>query len=1516
MDRSASSKVTVEYYDPSGIFPLVEPLLASRLPLRNLHWKAPTRPLRSIDSLHVDLVPSEATARESAAAEDASETSSQAGLRKEDASKEAVKVPSKERRHQIPGLRRTPYLKLYLLRCDDSEAYKASNRKLLRDWIKEHGTQASTSSSEKHDAFEWMILHVVLPNTAASSQPRWSGTSKDSSSGSGDKSGGSSRWPGRSSSTIFEKIRADFNATSKNAPDRVAQIRLQKDQLSHEDIPATNGPPIVPHVETTQEQEHAWSDSIAKLKSLILLSFDQRVSQYEDDIREKDSQRALPGWNFCTFFVLKEGLARGFENVGLVEDALVMYDELSVGLDAVIREQADESNGRGGSFLEYTTELADALELVHAGKRPDAIFGPKPIDAGRKSYRELILSTNVSIFDFRCYVFSRQMALLLRLGNAQSSRSELMSKLQPSRVLSHQRSRDDMSLARNTVVEATEDLIPLTELCDRSLRFVTSVARDMRLDLQIGASKKELSLVEDTIDNVVSSWSYSVAQQTLDETKTSALPVSLLRKGSANDSASKLMPFRGKSDEPKASIPEPKTIIHPARSTSLQNRRNSLSEPPYAAVPPSGQVVFDHGTFPSSQTVKSQQDISMQRNSVALEDLAAHRAELYLVQRRLIEHVGNAAGWSIGWNALTSTQSVKNEDLSDVALDDSDESSSETASPKREKKETFTTKGLLADDLELAMESIHSFRNLYEGLCDLAFRHYMAANRTKAAESIFGDLAALKFQLGDYTAAAMYFSKMAPLFAEGRWNFVEMTMLKMYGKCLKELHRRGDYVLTLLDILAKSAARWRSVNLPQMRIESTSSGVGMLSSVWLNDDAVDTTGFLTELLDVASQIPNEVIVPMSRYFDRILIDPYVKSYDDKDGFQLRLSFRHVLEDTITIEKFMVRLVNATSNQASEIWLESDKGLTMTRGSHKVWVHSNVTTFGTYVVDKIQLVAKKLRFVHEPLQKAEITTPLGISTSVSGASLRVAKKSRILCYPTSESFYARISLTREIHIDKPRSIIVHISSGRNDIQSCDFRLRSASAGLRLRTADGEILSGSAAFESSSGPGAFRVKNMAPGTTLEIRIPYDLEMGLPELVIRMEATYSTCNGDFVWNSTSTVPIELPLDVNVHDHFKAKVLFSKFNIKTANQSPLEVLHAQLDGTDAFKVSSPSGLSMPMLVFPKQPVCLTYKITSTQRLRTEGKEAPLSLMVRYRCTDEDISTRIEAIFAQDLRKSPFAKLSRLLVPEFTTRVQPRILAPQYEQIALLSKVTLGSFDQMTWTDLTDHLPSALHEPVHSWLQEWHAQHTTIDLAQHPAPEDTSRNIIITVPVPRLHVLATSSLNLSSSLSRPSTASPPLAYISQPLTATLKIKYTRAWDSPQSFLRAAKLSSADDPIDFMYEIGANPDVWIIGGSRRAQFSAKEGEEKTFQIILVPLRTGNWLLPNVEVRVKPRPNAPGQADGGRKDDEDEVSCETDFTSQGETVLVIPDLSGTTVGIAGFGTGGGTVLMDAEEAVMT
>lgn len=288
----------------------------------------------------------------------------------------------KRRRHQIPGLRNTPYLKLYILRCDDNDQYKSTSRKLIREWISTHaatvsssgpsgggvggptsslapptagtvgGSSAKGDAGKQHDASEWLIIHVLLPGTAAYAQPR----AQSQSAGTQPAARG---WAGmKGTTTLLEKIKSDFNSNTKaGIKDRIIQLRIHP---THPDLSLLSPPvPVAPHTlwssppEPKNETEISYQDLITKFKSQILSSFDLRVAQYEEDVRERDSQRMLPGWNFCTFFVLKEGLARAFESVGLVEDSLILYDELAVGLQDFLREE--EERGKGALGIEDWT---------------------------------------------------------------------------------------------------------------------------------------------------------------------------------------------------------------------------------------------------------------------------------------------------------------------------------------------------------------------------------------------------------------------------------------------------------------------------------------------------------------------------------------------------------------------------------------------------------------------------------------------------------------------------------------------------------------------------------------------------------------------------------------------------------------------------------------------------------------------------------------------------------------------------------------------------------------------------------------------------------------------------------------------------------------------------------------------------------------------------------------------------------------------------------------------------------
>ena len=142
-------------------------------------------------------------------------------------------------------------------------------------------------------------------------------------------------------------------------------------------------------------------------------AFDAVVTFREEEVKRSEGQRQMPGWNFCTFFVLKvgwslpvastrltapqESLAVLFEGMGLYEDALAQYDEL----EGLFFQVSKEKNMTWfGTFISPSSK-DDSTPLLSLNK---------------KAYRDLILANTITIFDFRIYMLARQCLILGMMG--------------------------------------------------------------------------------------------------------------------------------------------------------------------------------------------------------------------------------------------------------------------------------------------------------------------------------------------------------------------------------------------------------------------------------------------------------------------------------------------------------------------------------------------------------------------------------------------------------------------------------------------------------------------------------------------------------------------------------------------------------------------------------------------------------------------------------------------------------------------------------------------------------------------------------------------------------------------------------------------------------------------------------------------------------------------------------------------------------------------------------------------
>ena len=698
-----ASNVKVEYTDPSGAFSTFARDLVPQLPLKDLHWSSSSRPTRSISRLYIDFVADDRS--KSHPLETSTDGSNGVSSKNEET--------RKERRHQIPGLRKTPYLKVFLLPCIDVDTYKGNFRKSLRDWVKDNSPSARSSAAlnkqDNHDAFEWLIVHVVPSSTDASHKAlRPPSNQGDATT---EKKPSSSRWTSRNSTSVIERLRSDFNSTSKGAVDRVAQVQLVE--------PPPDGSLPVDH--QLHESKYGWDDLISKMKSLILASFGLRVSQYEDDIREREGQKKVFGWNFNTFFILKEGLAMGFENMGLLEDALTVYRELDFGLKTAIEEQqTDVAEQQTTHFVGHTDDLYRTFKRAMMSSEPLSTDDPRnqiPEDHGttllkadRKPFRELILSNKISIFDFQCYVFARQFTLSLGLANVDKERARPNKTRSPRNGTSDQDDLDSdaTDLSKPSDYEP-ENLFLLAEMAKSSLEFITSATRIVREDIQSAitssrTSQNENEFVHDEmIENFIMSWLFSASQCILDKISARSLDSQL------NPLLRQLTP---KITAPKVEVEEDQrgTKANEVHRKDLPPRTSSLL--PGAPIRSSSPLAYQ---FSSAHFLDAAKLLPPDNPHPGSQELAAGRGDLIALKRRILSNLGIRSG---RWPGETSTadQDLNNEEdeMQDVELSENPSQPETHTISALTVEKSSSTAGLCDSDLLLAVGSDDEFNQTYE----------------------------------------------------------------------------------------------------------------------------------------------------------------------------------------------------------------------------------------------------------------------------------------------------------------------------------------------------------------------------------------------------------------------------------------------------------------------------------------------------------------------------------------------------------------------------------------------------------------------------------------------------------------------------------------------------------------------------------------------------------------------------------------------------------------------------------
>ena len=272
---------------------------------------------------------------------------------------------------------------------------------------------------------------------------------------------------------------------------------------------------------------------------------------------------------------------------------------------------------------------------------------------------------------------------------------------------------------------------------------------------------------------------------------------------------------------------------------------------------------------------------------------------------------------------------------------------------------------------------------------------------------------------------------------------------------------------------------------------------------------------------------------------------------------------------------------------------------------------------------------------------------------------------------------------------------------------ELLIRAASAGLRLDTADALIVDSNTSIREKAQPGVVAFGRVSAASDMTVRIPYRLENDLNEISLKVEVSYSTSRGDFVYACNPTISVVLPLGVNVQDVFKERALFSRFTVNAATTTPLRLLKCDLECSQDFDAFSPPWGGAGIDIFSRQPASLLYRICRKEGGGSLQKEyrlqTKLSMQLEYQCLDDEILTAVETAFSAALEDSPFQYLSRLLVPALLTTLRTRLTVNDLEAIGMLREVDVGTFDHAQWDRTLLGLRPELRGKLVNWLTDWH---------------------------------------------------------------------------------------------------------------------------------------------------------------------------------------------------------------------
>lgn len=87
---------------------------------------------------------------------------------------------------------------------------------------------------------------------------------------------------------------------------------------------------VINPIKSEMRSAESWRSLVSRIRYLMLVAYDKRLSHFEDIIREQRENRNHPNWNFCHYFLLQVNLTQVLIQISLL--TLIHYSRKSLHL--------------------------------------------------------------------------------------------------------------------------------------------------------------------------------------------------------------------------------------------------------------------------------------------------------------------------------------------------------------------------------------------------------------------------------------------------------------------------------------------------------------------------------------------------------------------------------------------------------------------------------------------------------------------------------------------------------------------------------------------------------------------------------------------------------------------------------------------------------------------------------------------------------------------------------------------------------------------------------------------------------------------------------------------------------------------------------------------------------------------------------------------------------------------------------------------------------------------------------